>query len=180
MTRLLLSATLLATSAAPTLSHEPYGAHGRTVSAEVYVAAAPSAVYRVLTDYAHMHEFMPLVTKVEPLSEGAGKARIKFTFKFMRLMDFAQVDEREFDPPHRITFRSVEGPLKSAAGVWRVRPEGSGARLSYRISAEPPFVLPGAMMEYLVRRAALELIDGIRRRAESGGAWKKGQRVEAG
>ena len=164
---------LAASAAAPEISHALYGEHGRTVSASCYVQAPPQAVFRVLTDYAHMHEFMPMVVKVELLSASPGKARVKFHFRYLRFFDFEEIDERELNPPYRITFRSIQGPLKSASGVWRMMPEGTGTRLSYRISAEPAFALPGPVMDYVVTQGALDLIEGLRKRAESGGTWRR-------
>lgn len=166
-------AMLTASTAAPEVSHALYGDHGRTVSASTFVQAPPAAVYRVLTDYAHMHEFMPMVVRVEALSETPSTARVMFHFRYLRFFDFEETDERELEPPHRISFRSIHGPLKSASGIWRMTPERGGTRLSYRISAEPHFALPGPVMDHLVTRASIDLIEGIRLRTESRGTWKR-------
>jgi ribosome-associated toxin RatA of RatAB toxin-antitoxin module len=159
--------------AAPEIADFPYGAHGRTVQAHCHVNVPPAAVYKVLTDYAGMPSFMPLVKEVVLLETGPNRAKVRFRFRYMGVFDFTEIDERTFQPPHRITFSSIEGPLKSAMGVWTLTPEGKGTRLAFRISAEPPFPLPPGVMDHLVRKASLDLLEGIRLRAESNGTWTR-------
>jgi ribosome-associated toxin RatA of RatAB toxin-antitoxin module len=162
---------LAAAIATPTVT--PFGVHGRTVSASIHIDRPPAAVYAVLTDYAHMHEFMPLVVRVEALESRETSVKVKFHFRAWGVYDFEEIDERLLEPHRSIRFTSLQGPLKSARGIWRMAPEGNGTLLSYEISAEPPFPLPGAVMDHLVGKSAVDLIDGIRLRAESGGTWRR-------
>lgn len=181
--RLVGAIAMVAIAAAPVAAREdfadvktgdaPWGLFGRSVWAEVWVAAPPRAVFRTLTDYARFDEFMPLVERVDILERGPTHAVLKFKMRYMRWFDIEQTDRREFHPYSRIDYVGVAGPLRAVTGDWRFTAERGGTRVRYRAQVDPGVPVPGVLMGALVKRGLPGLLDGVRRRTESGGTWRK-------
>ena len=174
---------LVATTAGPATAAEtfpdvatgdaPWGFFGRSVWARVWIAAPPAAVLGTLTDYERFHEFMPLVERVDVLERGPTHAVLKFKMRYLSWFDIEQTDRRTVHPASHIDYVSVAGPLKSVRGDWRFTAERGGTRLTYSAKVDPGVPVPGVVMGMLVKRGLPGLLDGVRRRTESGGSWRK-------
>lgn len=171
----LASAPARAASAFPHVEtgDQPWGLFGRAVWARVHVAAQPSAVFAVLTDYERFGEFMPLVERVDVLERGPRHAVLRFRMKYLRWFDVEQTDRRTLHPHTKIDYVGIAGPLKTVYGDWRFAAARGGTRVTYRAWVDPGVPVPGAIVGALVKRGLPGLLDGVKRRVESGGTWKK-------
>lgn len=156
-----------------TISDAPYRTFGRSVTAQFYVAAPPKAVFEVLTDYAHMTEFMPMVDTVRVLKAWPNGAHVSFRVRYLNLFDIVEVDERHYEGIERITWRAVQGPLKVSDGSWTLAPRGPGTNVVYRTEVDPGIPLPSRLTGMLIQSGLPEFLDGVARRVESGGRWRK-------
>lgn len=157
----------------PQITERAFQAFGRSVTAVFHVNASPKVVYGVLTDYAHMPEFMPMVEEVKTLENRPKGALVSFRVRYLRFFDIVEVDERTYEPPNRITWHAIQGPLKVSNGSWTLTPERGGTRVIYQTDVDPGIPLPSSMTGMLVKQGLPEFLNGIRLRAESGGTWKK-------
>lgn len=155
------------------ISEAPFGSFGRSVSARIFVNAPPVEVFRVLTDYDHLSDFMPLVDRTTLLDERSGRARVEFQGSFMGVIHLIEVDERQVDPARRIRWHAVQGPLKTSDGSWVFSPSASGTELRYETQVDPGVPLPPSLTGYLIKRGLPDLLNNVKRRAESGGTWHK-------
>ncbi|MFP5502608.1 MAG: SRPBCC family protein [Candidatus Sericytochromatia bacterium] len=155
------------------ISEAPFGRHGRAVSASFHVAASTHAIFAVLTDYDGMPEFMPMVEEAELLESRPSGARVRFRVRSLGLFDIEEIDERNYEPPRRITWQAVKGPLAVSEGSWTLTPDRAGTRVVYQTNVEPPVPLPAFLTGMLVKQGLPEFLVAIRLRAESGGRWLK-------
>lgn len=173
----LLTAPPIARAAEPgvpmTITDAPFQVFGRTVTATFLIAASPKAVYDVLTDYAHMAEFMSVVDEAKVLALHSKGARVSFRVRYLHFFDIVEIDDRTYEPYRRITWHAVEGPLKVSDGSWTLSPVGKGTKLIYQTDVDPGMPLPSALTGMMLRRGLPEFLHGIRLRAESGGKWRK-------
>lgn len=151
----------------------PWGFFGRSVWAKVWIAAKPAAVFEVLTDYERFPEFMPLVQRVDVLERGPRHAVLRFKMRYLNWFDIEQTDRRTLHPYDRIDYVGVAGALREVRGDWRLAPERDGTRATYTAQVDPGVPVPGPITGALVKRGLPGLLDGVRRRAESGGRWRK-------
>ena len=182
--RLVLSAgaaAILAAAGAPAATEFPHvetgdtawGWFGRSVWARVWVKAPPAAVFAVLTDYAQFPAFMPLVERVEVLERSPRHAVLRLSMRYSNLFEIQQTDRRELFGTERITYVGIAGTLREVHGDWTLAGENDGTRVHYTANVDPGVPLPGALTGALMKRGLPGLLDGIKRRVESGGTWTK-------
>lgn len=151
----------------------PFGPFGRSVTATMYVEASPKAVFGVLTDYDHLAEFMAMVNAAKALETSPKGAVVLFKVRYMRFFEIEEVDVRTHEPYSRITWQAIKGPLKVSNGSWVLKPQGKGTHLTYQTDVDPGMPVPSALTGMLLKQGLPEFLTGIKRRAESGGTWKK-------
>lgn len=166
-----------ALGAEPTLAvhvdEAPFGHFGRSVTARFRVEAPPPVVFGVLTDYAHMAEFMAMVDETRVLEARPMGAVVSFRVRSMNLFDIVEVDERRYEGQRRITWHAIQGPLKTSDGSWSLAPDGRGTAVVYQTDVEPGLPLPSWLTGMLVKQGLPDFLDSVRHRAESGGTWRK-------
>lgn len=126
------------------------------VNASGEVAAAPAAVWRILTDYDRMAEFVPDLRSARVLSrsgdeatiEQVGVARLLFFHRDIRLV----VQARE-QPISQIDISLVDGDMRVYRCTWRLVPipETGGTRVLYSGAMAPKFYVPGILGANLIR-----------------------------
>lgn len=141
------------------------------VNASGAVQASPAAVWKILTDYEKMPEFVPDLEKTRVLSrtgnraiiEQAGRARFLFFSREIYLI--VQVLE---EPMSVIDISLVTGDMKVYRCRWEMTPvpETGGTRIAYSGKLVPKFYVPGMLGSNIVRRdiermmkAVLEKLD---------------------
>ena len=120
------------------------------------VAAAPTVVWRILTDYNHLADYLPNLKSTRVLSrngdtvivEQLGAARFLFFSQPIRLV--VQVNERA---PDRIDIRLIEGDMKVYRASWELTPlaGATGTRVVYSATIVPKFDVPGIVGTNVIR-----------------------------
>lgn len=156
-----------------TVTEAPFGTFGRTITAAYYIDAPPAAVFDVLTDYAHMGDFMPMVDEAKALRVDSNGATVSYRLRYLRFFDIIEIDERVYDRPRRITWHATQGPLKVSDGSWSLTPRGKGTHVLFQTDVDPGIPIPSALTGALMKRGLPEVLTAIRLRVESNGKWKK-------
>lgn len=130
------------------------------------VAAAPAVVWRILTDYEHLADYLPNLTSARVLSrdgdtvilEQLGTARFLFFSQPIRVV--VQVHERA---PDRIDVSLVEGDMKVYRARWELIPVtgATGTRLVYNATIVPKFGVPGIVGTNSVRKDIARMMAAV-------------------
>jgi len=133
------------------------GEQGYRISSSGTVAATPAAVWRVLTDYNHLADYLPNLKSARVVSrdgdtvivEQLGTARFLFFRQTIRLL--VQVHERA---PDRIDISLIDGDMKVYRASWELSPSAGagGTRLVYNATIVPKFDVPGMVGTNVVRQ----------------------------
>ena len=138
------------------------------------IAAGPEAVYAIVSDlerYPEWQEFLQRVTVRERDGEGRPvlvEAEADATVRTLRI-ELRCTRE----PPRRVAWRSEGGDLKEMMGAFDLAEAGPGrTRATFRLDVDPGrklgLLLRGALADRLRDHVLGGMLDGLRRRAESG------------
>jgi ribosome-associated toxin RatA of RatAB toxin-antitoxin module len=126
------------------------------ISASGAVQAAPAAVWKILTDYERMHEFVPDMRASRVLARVGGKvvveqfgtAHVLFIKRDIHLI--VQVTET---PMSVIDIALVTGDMKVYHCRWELVPvpETGGTRIVYSGTLVPKFYVPGMLGANFIR-----------------------------
>jgi len=169
-TSLVSEATLLQTVE---VHAESIAERQRQISAKIQIPHPVEQVWRVLTDYEALANFIPNLAKSRILDHPKGGLRLeqvgtqrllRFNFSARVVLD---LDEKF---PHEINFNMVEGDFKAFSGSWRLEPyslsDQSGTSLGYSLRVWPKRTMPVAIIERrLCSDVRLNLL-AIRQRVE--------------
>ena len=144
--------------------HEEKGVY--TVVARFLIDQPPSVALTVLTDYEQIPRFMPGVRTSIVRERGAGWAVVEQEAE-SRLMMFSkrihlvlQIDEQ----PDALIFRDRYGQTFARyEGAWRLSSEDGHTVITYELTAEPSFDVPGLVLKRLLRRDSGRMIVGLQR-----------------
>jgi ribosome-associated toxin RatA of RatAB toxin-antitoxin module len=141
------------------------------VAASGVVDAAPAAVWKILTDYERMPEFVPDLQSAHVLSRSGNRAIIEqfgvAHFLFIRRDIHLIVQVRE-QPMSSIDIGLVTGDMKLYDCRWALTPipETGGTRIDYSGRLVPKFYVPGMLGSNIIGadvkrmlKAVLERID---------------------
>ena len=162
---LLQPAHATAQQTSPALSvHEQQGVF--TVVARFLVDQPPSTALAVLTDYEHIPRFMPGVRTSIVVERGAGRTvveqeAVSSVMLFSKRVHLVlEIDEQS----DALVFRDRCGrSFARYEGAWRVSPANGGTAITYQLTAEPSFDVPGFMLKRLLRRDSTEMIERLQR-----------------
>ncbi|KAF3888040.1 MULTISPECIES: SRPBCC family protein [Nostocales] len=126
----------------------------RQITAWLQIPHPVDKVWKVLTDYEALPEFVPNLTKSCLLKHPKGGIRLEQVGaqRFLNINFCARVvlDLEEYFPKE-INFRMVEGDFKEFSGSWQLTPcsqsEGSGTRLCYTVKIWPKLTMPVGLIE---------------------------------
>ncbi|MES2322189.1 MAG: SRPBCC family protein [Pseudomonadota bacterium] len=147
------------------------GQHVFEVNASGAVNAPPAAVWKVLTDYDRMAEFVPDMKATRVLSRNGNKAVVE-QFGVARFLFFTRsihlvVSVLE-EPISSIDIGLVTGDMKVYSCRWELVPvpETGGTRIVYTGKLVPKFYVPGMLGANIIRsdiermmKAVLERLD---------------------
>jgi ribosome-associated toxin RatA of RatAB toxin-antitoxin module len=141
-----------------------------TVVARFLVSQPASVVLSVLTDYEHIPRFMPDVRTSIVRERGIRKAVVEQE-AVSRMMLFSKrihlVLEIE-EQPEALVFRDrCKTSFGRYEGAWRVTEREGQTEITYELSAEPSFELPGFMLKRLLRRDSSQMIGQLRREIDA-------------
>ena len=127
------------------------------------VEATPAAVWRILTDYNHLADYLPNLTSTRVVSrsgdraivEQLGTARFLFFSRTIRLL--VQVHERA---PDRIDIGLIEGDMKVYRASWELSPVAgaTGTRVQYTATIVPKFDVPGIVGTSVVKKDVAKMM----------------------
>lgn len=148
--------------------------HVYEVNARGEVAAAPAAVWRILTDYDRMAEFVPDLRSARVLSrsgdevmiEQLGEAHFLFFRRDIRLV----VQARE-QPISQIDISLVDGDMRVYRCTWRLVPvpETGGTRVLYSGALAPKFYVPGMLGSSMIRSDVEKMMAAVLQRLDRPG-----------
>ena len=148
-----------------------------TVVARFLVDQPPSVALTVLTDYEQIPRFMPDVRTSMVRERGTGWAVVEQEAE-SRLLMFSKrihlvllIEEQ----PDALIFRDRCGQTFARyEGAWRLSSEDGHTVVTYELTAEPSFDVPGVILKRLLRRDSSRMIVSLQReiaaRAGSGAA----------
>jgi ribosome-associated toxin RatA of RatAB toxin-antitoxin module len=170
---LVFTAPAMAQPAAPEVAVKRVDADGTQmfeVTASGVVKASPAAVWKVLTDYESMPEFVPDLDKAKVVSrtgnrvilEQAGVARFLFLSRSIHLI--VQVVE---EPTSAIDIGLVTGDMKVYNCRWEIiaLPDG-GTRIAYSGKMVPKFYVPGMLGSNIIRRDIARMMVAVLQRLD--------------
>jgi len=130
------------------------------------VAAAPAVVWRILTDYKHLADYLPNLKSARVVSrdgdkvivEQLGTARFLFFSQTIRLL--VQVHERA---PDRIDISLIDGDMKVYRASWELSPVvgATGTRVVYNATIAPKFHVPGIVGTNVVRKDIARMMAAV-------------------
>ena len=126
----------------------------------------------VLTDYEQIPRFMPDVRTSIVRERGAGRAVVEqeavsgmmmFSKRVHLVLEIAE-------QPDALIFRDRCGrSFVRYEGAWRLSHQDGRTAITYELTAEPSFDVPGFLLKRLLRRDSGEMIEHLRREvAEQG------------
>jgi carbon monoxide dehydrogenase subunit G len=135
-----------------------------TVLARFFVDQDPSVVLAVLTDYEQIPRFMPGVRTSIVREQEAGRAVVEQE-AVSALMMFSKrvhlVLEIE-EQPDTLIFRDRCGrSFLRYEGAWRLSRLDGRTAITYELTAEPSFDVPGFLLRRLLRRDSGEMIERL-------------------
>ena len=144
-----------------------------TYGDSIVVAASPERVWRVLTDYDHMQEFIPGMDRCHMVKDSMGTRIVEqsgssgwFLFK-VRERALLRIREHECT---RIDFNAIAGDFDVLEGWWSLHPEdgGDATTLKYSVDVQPSFHCPGFLTEFFVRHGLRARLLALQARATRG------------
>jgi len=141
----------------------------RQLSARIWLPYRPEQLWKILTDYDHLADFVPNLAKSQQLLHPKGGIRIeqigaesfmRFKFRARVVLDMVE------DFPQQIAFQMVEGDFKAFSGSWDLQPLNDRlTELSYTLRVLPPRTMPIAIIERRLKRGFVVNLCAIRDRA---------------
>lgn len=126
----------------------------RQIAAKLSIPHPVEPIWRVLTNYEALADFIPNLAISRRLEHPTGGIRLeqvgtqrllRFNFSARVVLDL----EEKF--PHEINFNMVEGDLKAFSGAWRLEPDVQADRvatnLCYTVCVLPKRTMPVAIVE---------------------------------
>ncbi|MBD2244505.1 SRPBCC family protein [Nostoc sp. FACHB-888] len=149
-----LTADAVALAAKVEVQIEKIAERQRQISAKVQIPQPVEQIWKVLTDYEALPEFLPNLAKSRLMEHPNGGIRLEQVGS-QRLLNFnfsaRVVLDLEECFPKEINFRMVEGDFKGFFGSWGLEPyslgECVGTNLSYTIQVWPKLTMPVGIIE---------------------------------
>jgi ribosome-associated toxin RatA of RatAB toxin-antitoxin module len=133
------------------------GGKAYQISSSGTVAATPAAVWRILTDYNHMADYVPDLKSAKIVSRSGDKVIIdqlgaaRFFFFSRPIHLVVQVHEQA---PNKLDVSLVDGDMKVYRCSWELIQAGAagGTKILYNATIEPKFYVPGMVGASMVRK----------------------------
>jgi hypothetical protein len=137
-----------------------------TVAARFLVEQPLSVALTVLTDYEQIPRFMPDVRTSIVRERGVGWAvveqeTVSSVMMFSKRVHLVLEIEEQ---PEALIFRDRCGrSFIRYEGAWRLSQQGAQVAITYELTAEPLFEVPGFLLKRLLRRNSGEMIERLQR-----------------
>ncbi len=149
-----LTADIVALAAKVEIEIHKIAERQRKISAKVQIPQPVEQIWKVLTDYEALPDFLPNLAKSRLIEHPNGGIRLEQVGS-QRLLNFnfsaRVVLDLEECFPKEINFRMVEGDFKGFSGSWYLEPYSLGkyvgTNLSYTIQVWPKLTMPVGIIE---------------------------------
>ncbi|WP_413172983.1 SRPBCC family protein [Anabaena azotica] len=155
-----------------TIQVEKLSERQRQITAKVQIPHPVEKVWKILTDYEALTEFIPNLAKSSLLEHPNGGIRLEqigsqrlLNFKFCArvVLDLEEIFLKQ------INFQMVEGDFKGFSGFWCLEPyslgEHQGTNLCYTIQVWPKLTMPISIIESRLSKDLQLNLLAIRQRA---------------
>ena len=142
----------------------------RQISAKIRIPHSVEQVWQILTDYDHLADFIPSLSRSRRIQHPEGGIRIEqigtqalLRVKFCARVVLDMVEKM----PHQLDFQMVEGDFKSFCGNWTLQPLANGStELCYTVVVLPPRTMPIGLIERKLKSGLVTNLSAIRQRAD--------------
>jgi uncharacterized membrane protein len=140
------------------------------------IAAAPQTVFAVASDLEHYPEWQDFLQRVKVREHDAdGRATLVEAEADAKVTALKLVLRATRDQPRRVAWRSEGGDVKAINGAFDIVDQGGGTtRATFGLEVDPGFklglLLRGGVADRLRDRILDGMLEGLKRRSESGGA----------
>lgn len=126
----------------------------RQITAKIHISQPPEVVWKVLTNYEGLPDFIPNLAKSQLQTHPNGGIRLEQVGS-QRLLNFnfsaRVVLDLEEHYPKEINFQMVEGDFKDFSGSWQLQSclidNQAGTQLCYTITVHPKRIMPVGIIE---------------------------------
>jgi ribosome-associated toxin RatA of RatAB toxin-antitoxin module len=154
------------------VSTEKLQGRARRILATVVIPQPVEQVWRILTDYERLAEFIPNLTESRRLAHPGEGIRLEQIgaqcFLNVKICARVVLDMLEHFP-YQLDFSMVEGDFKQFQGAWRLEPVQDARQhatiLSYELLVQPPRAMPVALIEHHIRHNLTQNLLAIRHQA---------------
>lgn len=142
------------------------GASG-VIRAAIDIAAPRSAVWQVMVDCGLAPKLSPSLKSCRVLErDPQGRWDVRENVSRRTIVPAVRnVYRQDYAPPDRITFRRMDGDLKSFEGEWRLLQVGDKVRVTYEARVTAPFAVPQWMARMALRSEVPVALLALRREA---------------
>jgi ribosome-associated toxin RatA of RatAB toxin-antitoxin module len=134
------------------------------------IDATPEEVFRVATDFARYHEYMPRIEGAQQISRNDESARVVLTAELPWPAGRTWIEalyhfERAGSEIYRVRFDMARGNMRRYVGSLYIEPwSRTQTAITYELVAEPDIVAPKGVINKGVRRSAGKFIHALRQR----------------
>ena len=145
----------------------------RKIAAKIKIANPVEKVWKVLTDYQALPEFVPSLASSRKLEHPNGGIRLEQigSQRLLRMNFSARVVlDLEESFPNLINFQMVEGDFKDFCGSWRLNScildDKTGTLLCYTVKVWPKLTMPSRIIEPRLSQDMQSNLLAVRQRVE--------------
>jgi ribosome-associated toxin RatA of RatAB toxin-antitoxin module len=153
------------------ISTEKLQGRHRRILASIAIPCPVEQVWKVLTDYENLAEFIPNLTVSRRLENTDSRTLLEQVGSqcFLNIQFCARVVLDMVEQfPSQIGFSMVEGDFKTFEGFWKLEADQASAditRLVYEVTICPPRAIPAMLIERHLRHDLTQNLQAIRNQA---------------
>jgi ribosome-associated toxin RatA of RatAB toxin-antitoxin module len=145
--------------------------HGtRRLAAQLRLALPPGSIWSVITDYDHLHRFIPNLASSRQLWRRDNVIALEQVgsqqFCGLRFTARVQLELSEQPEQGRLAFRMVEGDFRRFQGLWQVGADDNSTWLLYDLTVQGKPGMPIGLIEQRLKEDLANNLRGVQREAE--------------
>lgn len=131
----------------------------------LFVEASRRTLWRVLTDYNNLDEFVPHLKKSAITARRGNKVYLEQKFRHLLLTMHLDLEVKE-EPPHRAVFERYGGNMKMYTGQWQLEQVSPRSTIfTLEVRAKPKFFVPQKVMMWILKNELPKGLMAMRKRA---------------
>lgn len=132
----------------------------------VSIRASAKRLFEIVTDYEHYPELFSYMKAVRVLSRSDDNRVQEVSFHLSMIKDFRYTLRIEHTPFTETNWTYLEGDFKDSTGGWKFEEDGETTRVTYAVSMDFGFAVPGFIARKLVEGSLPAMLNAVRKRAE--------------